>query len=53
MLYECSVFFEKLYKRTPPSDANVSFLDEIYKIYEAQREECDENLSAAELTPAL
>ena len=54
MLNECSAFYGTLYKRDSISSTDFdSFLDSTEKITDAQREECDLQLTAAELTAAL
>ena len=54
MLEECTAYYGSLYKRVPRQSAeDGSFLDSVAKISDIQREECDLQITAAELTAAL
>ena len=54
MLNECNAFYVKLYKRVPRTGVeNDLFLHSVEKITAAHREECDLQITAAELTASL
>ena len=54
MLNECTAFYAKLYKRVPrTADKADEFLDSMEKITTSQREGCELQVTAAELTEAL
>ena len=54
MLSECTAFYAKLYERVPIlHDKAIVFLDSLDNITDSQREECDLQITAAELTEAL
>ena len=54
MLNESTAFYAKLYKRVPrTNDIANAFLDSLERITDAQREECDLQITATELTAAL
>ena len=54
MMNECSAFYGKLYERRPISNNEThSFLESINCISDSQREGCESQITAAELTAAL
>ena len=56
MLDECTTFYAKLYKRVSRSNEDfvaTSFLESVEKITEEQRDQCDSEITATELTASL
>lgn len=54
MLNECTAFYSKLYKRARRSgEEYYSFMESVEKISEAQKLECEIQITAAELTASL
>ena len=54
MMSECNAFYTNLYRRLPRTcDKSTEFLDSLNKISSLQQEECEMDITAAELSAAL